>query len=90
MPDKEGLEMIRELRRRDRGVRIIAMSGGGRVSAADYLQLAAKLGAARLASAQASATAPNDRGHRRSCRHAALHRRGKAWHRGPGVADRQT
>jgi DNA-binding response OmpR family regulator len=65
MPDKEGLEMIRELRRRDRGVRIIAMSGGGRVSAADYLQLAAKLGA-------------------------ALHRRGKAWHRGPGVADRQT
>ena len=32
MPDKEGLEMIRELRRRDRGVRIIAMSGGGRVT----------------------------------------------------------
>jgi CheY-like chemotaxis protein len=48
MPDKEGLETIRELMRRDCGARIIAMSGGGRVNANDYLQLAARLGATRV------------------------------------------
>jgi CheY-like chemotaxis protein len=48
MPDKEGLETIRALTRGDRGVRIIAMSGGGRVNANDYLHLAAQFGAARV------------------------------------------
>src|SRR5258706_7398782 len=46
MPEKEGLETIGELRRKHPGVKIIAMSGGGRVSATDYLKIARKLGAA--------------------------------------------
>lgn len=45
MPEKEGLETIGELRRKHPGVKIIAMSGGGRVSATDYLKIARALGA---------------------------------------------
>jgi CheY-like chemotaxis protein len=45
MPNKEGLETIRELRRLDRDVKIIAMSGGG--SAGDFLPIAKRLGAAK-------------------------------------------
>jgi len=45
MPDKEGLETIRELRRRFGDVRIIAISGGGVGSASHYLQTARKMGA---------------------------------------------
>src|SRR5258706_15101020 len=45
MPDKEGLEMIREIRRGFPTVRIIAMSGGGRNGPADYLALAERFGA---------------------------------------------
>jgi CheY-like chemotaxis protein len=45
MPRKEGLEMIIELRRRYPGVRLIAISGGGRAKSADFLQMAARLGA---------------------------------------------
>jgi DNA-binding response OmpR family regulator len=47
MPEKEGLEVIMDLRRCDRNVRIIAMSGGGRgkSSAENYLLFAQKLGA---------------------------------------------
>jgi CheY-like chemotaxis protein len=45
MPEKEGVETIIELRRTIPGIRIIAISGGGRVSSADYLHLAKKLGA---------------------------------------------
>jgi DNA-binding response OmpR family regulator len=45
MPDKEGLETIMEFRRSYPDVKIIAMSGGGRTGAQNYLQLAKKLGA---------------------------------------------
>ncbi|MBL9138593.1 MAG: response regulator [Verrucomicrobiales bacterium] len=47
MPEKEGLETILELRRMQPRLRIIAMSGGGRVRAQDYLKLASALGASR-------------------------------------------
>lgn len=45
MPEQEGLETIQELRRDFPDVKIIAISGGGRGSAANYLVLARKLGA---------------------------------------------
>lgn len=45
MPGKEGIETIIELRRRHPLLKIIAMSGGGRVGAMSYLELAEKLGA---------------------------------------------
>lgn len=45
MPGKEGIELIREMRQSMPDLPIIAMSGGGRGSAADYLQLASLLGA---------------------------------------------
>jgi len=45
MPDKEGIETIVELRKLRPELPIIAMSGGGRGNAADYLDMAAKLGA---------------------------------------------
>ena len=45
MPDMEGLETIRELRRRFGDVRIIAISGGGGGSASHYLQAATRMGA---------------------------------------------
>jgi|ERR1700694_4305764 len=48
MPGKEGLETIHELRRLQPGLKIIAMSGGGRVPAADFLHIAKKMGAARV------------------------------------------
>lgn len=47
MPDKEGLEMITEIRKMQPNLPIIAMSGGGRGSSADYLEMAALLGASR-------------------------------------------
>ena len=45
MPDKEGLELIRELRQQSRDLPIIAMSGGGRTKPAIYLKMAGSLGA---------------------------------------------
>lgn len=45
MPDKEGLETILEFRRSYPNVKIIAMSGGGRTGAQNYLELAKKFGA---------------------------------------------
>lgn len=45
MPDKEGIEMIVEMRQTKPNLPIIAMSGGGRGSAHDYLEMAAMLGA---------------------------------------------
>jgi YesN/AraC family two-component response regulator len=45
MPEKQGLEMIEELRRDFPHVKIIAMSGGGRVGPYDYLDMARKSGA---------------------------------------------
>ena len=48
MPEKEGVETILELRREFPSARIIAMSGGGRSGARDYLAIAARLGARRV------------------------------------------
>jgi CheY-like chemotaxis protein len=45
MPEKEGLETIRELRQEFPEVKIIAVSGGGRIGPAQYLDVAKKLGA---------------------------------------------
>lgn len=47
MPEKEGIETIQDLLRRQPRLRIIAMSGGGRGNANDYLPLAKLLGARR-------------------------------------------
>jgi CheY-like chemotaxis protein len=45
MPESEGIETIGAIRRRWPGVKIIAMSGGGRQSPVAYLAVAATLGA---------------------------------------------
>jgi CheY-like chemotaxis protein len=45
MPEREGLETIEEFREKFPTVKIIAMSGGGRVSATDYLKIAKAMGA---------------------------------------------
>ncbi len=47
MPEKEGLETIMELINQNPEVKIIAISGGGRISAEGYLDVAADLGAVR-------------------------------------------
>lgn len=44
MPEKEGIETIIELRRDFPDVKIIAMSGGGRIVTKDYLHMAKILG----------------------------------------------
>ncbi len=45
MPGKEGLETIMEFRRHFPAVRIIAISGGGRIGPHDYLNTAKAMGA---------------------------------------------
>jgi len=50
MPDKDGLEVMADIRRHHPGVRIIASSGGGRVSSDSYLHIARKSGAHALLS----------------------------------------
>ncbi len=45
MPDKNGLETITEFRKLFPAVKVIAMSGGGRIGADTYLEIAKKLGA---------------------------------------------
>jgi DNA-binding NtrC family response regulator len=45
MPETDGLEIIQELRRIDPAVKILAISGGGRVDAGEYLSVARKFGA---------------------------------------------
>ena len=45
MPEKEGLEMIVEIRKLHSEVKIIAMSGGGRGSPQNYLKMAKAFGA---------------------------------------------
>jgi len=50
MPEKEGLEIIRELKRGKTDVKIIAISGGGRNNAQDYLELARRFGADHILS----------------------------------------
>ena len=47
MPEKEGLETITTIRELHPAVKVIAMSGGGRGDATDYLNIARLLGADR-------------------------------------------
>jgi DNA-binding response OmpR family regulator len=47
MPEKEGIETIIELRQDFPDVKIIAMSGGGRIGTKDYLHLAKIFGVQR-------------------------------------------
>jgi len=48
MPDCDGIELVMETRRKRPGTKVIVMSGGGRVRAGHYLDLAGKLGATRV------------------------------------------
>ncbi len=48
MPEKEGLEVVTEMRRMVPEVKIIAISGGGRLNPTDYLRMAKFLGAAKV------------------------------------------
>lgn len=45
MPEKEGIETIRSIRKLDPSVPILAISGGGRAANTDFLPLAEKFGA---------------------------------------------
>ena len=47
MPEKEGFETIMELKKDFPDVKIIAISGGGRMEPNSYLQLAKQVGAIR-------------------------------------------
>ena len=46
MPTKDGIEVIITLRKTIPALKVIAISGGGRLNAKDYLSIAQKLGAA--------------------------------------------
>lgn len=48
MPEKEGIETIREIRGMRPDAKIIAISGGGRLGNTDYLLMAAKFGAREI------------------------------------------
>ena len=48
MPDCDGIELVMSIRKKMPDVKVIVMSGGGRVRADDYLNLAKKLGATRV------------------------------------------
>lgn len=50
MPEKDGLEVIQELRREEPRPPMIAVSGGGRIEATRYLELARRFGAVRVLS----------------------------------------
>jgi CheY-like chemotaxis protein len=50
MPDIDGLEIIQQLRRISPTVRVLAISGGGRVDAEEYLSVARKFGAVEVLS----------------------------------------
>lgn len=45
MPERDGIELIHQFKSAFPQVKIIAMSGGGRISTRDYLPLAADIGA---------------------------------------------
>ncbi len=45
MPEKDGIETIIVVRQQNPAIRIIAMSGGGRIGSTAYLNAAGKLGA---------------------------------------------
>jgi len=48
MPEKEGLELILELRKRNPKIKIVAISGGGRFKYEGYLTSAKHLGATKV------------------------------------------
>ncbi len=48
MPDCDGIELVMAIRRKLPEIKVIVMSGGGRVRAGHYLDLAGKLGAAKV------------------------------------------
>jgi len=48
MPEKEGLEVLMELRKKQPAPKVIAISGGGRQSTSDYLRAAKYMGASRV------------------------------------------
>jgi len=48
MPDCDGIELIMTLRREQPDLKVIVISGGGRVRAEHYLSLAEKLGVNRV------------------------------------------
>jgi CheY-like chemotaxis protein len=48
MPETDGIETIIALRRKNAAIRIIAISGGGRIGHTDFLALAQKFGATHL------------------------------------------
>jgi len=48
MPGKEGLETIMELKRHFPNLKIIAISGGGRIKPDNYLAMAKELGADKI------------------------------------------
>ncbi|MCX5759707.1 MAG: response regulator [Candidatus Hydrogenedentes bacterium] len=50
MPETDGIELIMKLRSEKPGVKIIAMSGGGRTGEMDFLSLAVSYGASRTLS----------------------------------------
>jgi CheY-like chemotaxis protein len=45
MPEQEGIETISEIRRTDKHIPILAISGGGRLGPGDYLETARYIGA---------------------------------------------
>ncbi len=45
MPDMEGIELIMKLHEKSPQMKIIAISGGGRISNFDFLEIAEKMGA---------------------------------------------
>jgi len=45
MPDSDGIEVICSVREKNPEIKIIAISGGGRISATDHLRVAYQLGA---------------------------------------------
>ncbi|MFC2081270.1 response regulator [Bacteroidota bacterium] len=48
MPDKEGLELILDMKKKKPELKIIAMSGGGRISPESYLECAKHFGAEKV------------------------------------------
>ncbi len=46
MPEKDGIEVILDLLKKNNGTQVIAISGGARISGADYLVTADKFGVA--------------------------------------------
>ena len=45
MPEQEGMQTIKQLRQADPAVKILAISGGGRIVNVDFLQVARRIGA---------------------------------------------